>query len=323
MELPWEVLASRFGKFLDAAYVATMLSGAFIIAELIIPLLPGPAEHRQQVLATLASRILTAKLNVFVVILLAVIAVVLSYLVGYIAIALFWGVLWSFVQNIYNFIRVLFSRPRSPDEKSRVSPTGRRRISVGWGARREYDLGRPLDLLRYLFSSLTYPQMTQFQPAEVWGELKEKYGEDRVKTALTKHPINIEYGNEWQMYNVYDYFRLWLQRYTTDTPWASTENKSSLLGSMIVPLLLAPRAIESLLGHNIHYGLTLNLATAILASLLLVLAVTRIGKDLPVIVFRHFVVVQLVEGTKPPESVNKSKDTQSNVPDHPIREQHT
>jgi hypothetical protein len=88
-EVPWELIASRLGRYLQLSYVTAVVAGATILLAIWVDSLDGSPEHRRSQMTEQTTN-LTSHRGVLFVVILALAAVVACYLVGIVVRYLTW-----------------------------------------------------------------------------------------------------------------------------------------------------------------------------------------------------------------------------------------
>src|SRR5215471_7416777 len=80
--IPWDLLTSRLGRYLQLSYISAVIAGACIIGELIVRALSGSPAQRRHSIAVAISKIVHSHMNVLTAVLLVILAILVAYVVG-------------------------------------------------------------------------------------------------------------------------------------------------------------------------------------------------------------------------------------------------
>jgi hypothetical protein len=355
LELPWNFLWERLGKFLELTYVVTILSGLIIAAEVAAIFSSGSPEYKQGLVISYLSRFDRNDLDLLTFVAGVLLAAIFAYLIGYTARALFitaYGLLTRTFFSIRHLIQEGFWALAEYQEHGgrgdKASPRSRR---LHKAMSRFDDVVMSLPPLfelreawhnrttrwrslrdRYLPALRAYSRM----PEAIWGSLIYTHGESDVKRVLAKHSFGADFqyvDNNFKlpdpqlpdrylippsMESVYEYCSAWLKRYAPDLNPPQDLRRWGLRYSWAVPIILAPAAYSSVASNSmIADHPTLFTLLAIALTLWMIRSPQAQLRSYPPLVFQRFVMAQFLFETRPQDD---SKDNQL-APKHTATEQ--
>lgn len=321
--IPWDLLTSKLGRYLQLSYISAVLAGACIIGEFIVRALSGSPARRRQSAATAISKVVHSHVNVLIVILLVILAILAAYVVG-VSVRFITIAVTNFASNWFYRLRSLtdywswlirgreeflkkYAAPKIPEpygDRGRFIRLGRGPVG------HMYDVKRPLGALAYLWdiSHHKYPE-----GKEIWQLISATYGEERVISALAAHPIRTPIEGSSDIAGVYDYCRLWLNKYAPDMAVTVSATGRLIAFTFFIPVLLLPGSLW-LVSYGVYArgGWHFIWIVVILFFLYQIIVRAR-GGNVVYQLFYRFVTVQLIE-----QSRIGSKSTQANTPSAPV-----
>jgi hypothetical protein len=306
-ELPWEVVSERLGRFLELRYIATTVSGMIISVESALILTPGSPEQKQQYIASLLPTIAEAKLSALTVLIMALVALLLFYMIGYAARSLFLFA-YRFGDAIFRSIRYLMHHIYSSLRYYYPSPSQQ-------GSARREKIQKHLeafDKRRSRYASKLKKIRHEYAPfllrptvesSFIWRNLENTFGEAEVKRVLAKHSISVDKDNPESLYLSLEYCTSWLERYTPDLKPSDDLSRWSLRYLSAVPAILAPAAIGSVIQESPLEN-DVGLATIVVIGIVLwIIRPPRTTAQLvPLLIFQRFIIAQFLVETKPLDS---------------------
>ena len=302
-DLPWELLATRVGRYLQGVYVTATLSGATLIGELMVRAVDGPSSNRRQAVLDAISAVTSAGKSVFVVVLVAAMVVLISYAVGTGLRYLIWAALYT-IQAIVQAMTIA-TRLGSPKRRLQEwirhqagdTELRRARRSVTIHGER-IDVERPVGVLVFVWTLLRNRTPTGKQ---TWESLTYSYGEDQVRDALAGHPIRTPITDDWQVEAVGEYCLLWLKRYAPDMAITPSTTRFLVGTTIFVPAVLLPGTLRSVYADIPNVMEWVDRLTPGLMVLLVYLLLTSFrNQGASAQTFRRFVLVQLIQGSRSP-----------------------
>jgi hypothetical protein len=341
VKVPWDVLAKRFGHYLEFTYVALTVSGLLVAIEVILIVLPGNATNKRKAIGDAFNFIRRAELSTIQLLILGILAVMLGYMIGRAALAFILmpyntakrlQVVLHFLQpwknpgNPLHFIYEsplgkLWRRLRSQITKARMhrSSSSARGFTVTHGGR-EYDMEDRRDRISYFF---TFLERDSFTPAEVLARLRSHHGEQAVNAVLAAHPLALlrdTSGNAAEaggVYSAVQYAIAWMQRNVPEFSITSL-NVAPAFYSIVLPIALLPfaaRAVDyQLLGFS-YWPITLLLSGAL--ALWMLRRANQSSRRFSILVFENFVVNALVAENSPEQSRPAESQEQKAKSDEP------
>jgi hypothetical protein len=303
--IPWDLLASKLGRYLQLSYLAAVLAGACIAGELIVRALHGSPAQRRRSMATAMSNVKTGHENVLVVILVIIVVILLAYAVGaltrYVTAAVFQfaaSLFFGFL-GIVNFWSWWFNSDlRGSLLGTADEDSGPKRIlGLRHINERTYDVKRPLGAIAYIWQFLS----PNLKAKELWDLLARTYGEQCVISALAAHPIQTPFQDS-QIPGISEYCRLWLNKFAPDMAVTNSEAGRLIATTFFIPVLLLPSSLwlvsYSMYSRGWWYFMWL-IVVLVFLYVLITSSVTsgRGGRTVTQLLVR-FVTVQLIEQSR-------------------------
>jgi hypothetical protein len=308
--MPWDVVVNRLDRFMRLGYLLAVLAGLILMAEILVLVLPGDAEHRRDQIAEAVEDVAAWKVDLLVVVFLIASAIVAAYFVGVVARTLTFIVL-QFVQNTYSYS--LFEgrqwwRNALEGEPERLSAAQRRarQLSQAWTEFKGPPYRpRPSRLRR--FGGILRDAFTPILPRPLtldilWPTLEHAHGKEAVNRALARHPITVRVGaNESRIWQAFDYCQLWLQRYAKDVAVPMQATRLLVLGTTAIPVVLLPSSLDAIANDVSGIPSSAGWIWLVLIAGAFVLSVggLREGRSQGLATFQRFVMVQLTEAAAP------------------------
>lgn len=297
--LLWDLLATRLGGYLQLSYVTPAVAGTALAAEIAIRTLDGPPVVRRKQVVDWFEAATTGQKSILLVVLLVVAFFAISFAAG-IAVRYLVGTsvhmvrtITSFLSTITGFRRHKFAvgeklRGLAEVRDSEPSERPRHYVVVNGQA---LDTGKPMGALLYAWELLR----RRPRGREVWHSLVNSYGEDRVKTALKRHPITTPVTEDWQIHAVGEYCFLWLRRFAPDMAITPSATRSLVVSTLFIPALLLPGTLRQLFGDLSASALWIDRSTPMFFVILMYLLLTSFrDTGIAAQLFHRFVVVQLM-----------------------------
>jgi hypothetical protein len=139
--------------------------------------------------------------------------------------------------------------------------------------------------------------------------LVNRYGEETVKALIAKHPINVCFDKPETLYRASEYSSFWLQQNVPELQQPSLTNHAVVFYAAVVPILLAPFAINAMQdGAGIMPSTVALILVAILISGFLVSRANRMIDRAPTLLVELFVAYALVADHSPAQPPAKDQD---------------
>jgi hypothetical protein len=125
--------------------------------------------------------------------------------------------------------------------------------------------------------------------------LVNRYGEATVKALIAKHPINVCIDKPETLYRASEYSSFWLQRNVPELQQSSLTNRAYVFYAAVVPILLAPFAIDAMQDRNGIMPFTIVLIVLAIGITIVILSrANRMIDRAPTLLVQLFVAYALV-----------------------------
>lgn len=306
-EVPWELLATRLGRYLQLSYVSAVVAGAFVLFAVWVDAIGGPPEQRRSEISKRLTQV-TAHRSILFVVILVLVMIFVSYLVGGGIRNLTWWaankvrVAWQAAMVLtgvglimykarMRFFQMADVQTTHMEHAERTDQVYRGRSA--WIEDKRFNISTPIGVLAYLWSMLS---LTRPKPDQVWANIVRTYGESRVAKVLKPHPVQVSGENAWRMESVSEYCNFWLLRYAKDLAITPSATRALIASSAFVPVFFIPSVFENVLGTDASLTQWANRLEFWIAIVLLYLILSgQRNRGAATDVFRRFVLVQLLE----------------------------
>jgi hypothetical protein len=309
---PWDLVATGLQRFLRLGYVATTVSGAVLVAEIVVLAIDGPPAHRRDLVRDWVTAVPHWHVKTSLLVLLVGAGLVGAYFVGaaarFVAVAAF-----TLVTFVYHVVYSPFANARRRRAERRaarklvIHPPHRvstveyvlEEVGEIWDGFRR----RILIPIYFGLRSVIAPVFPlRLKSAAVWAALDGQFGREAVARVLERHPITVRQGDdEYKIIGAFPYCQMWLQRYTPDVAISRTAKRTVVLLAAIPPAVLLPSTLHALATDvsAVRPWLGWTWVVLVLAVSIAVINSLREGSLVALSTFYRFVLLQFVEEGRP------------------------